>query len=47
MTLVGAFTNGTAMPMVAGIGACSAGALVLAHTALRPTQVSEAVTGQR
>jgi DHA1 family bicyclomycin/chloramphenicol resistance-like MFS transporter len=37
MVLVGSFLNGTAMPMVAGIGACSALALILAQLTLRTT----------
>jgi DHA1 family bicyclomycin/chloramphenicol resistance-like MFS transporter len=35
MVLVGSFLNGTALPMVAGIAACSALALVLAQVTLR------------
>ena len=37
MVLVGSFLNGTALPMVAGIAACSALALVLAQVTLRVT----------
>jgi DHA1 family bicyclomycin/chloramphenicol resistance-like MFS transporter len=37
MLLVGSFLNGTALPMVAGIAACSALALVLAQATLRAT----------
>jgi DHA1 family bicyclomycin/chloramphenicol resistance-like MFS transporter len=35
MTLVGSFANGTAIPMVTGIAACSAIALTIAHATLR------------
>jgi DHA1 family bicyclomycin/chloramphenicol resistance-like MFS transporter len=37
MTVVGAFANGSALPMVAGIALCAALASVLAHSSLRAT----------
>ncbi|MFC5496371.1 multidrug effflux MFS transporter [Caenimonas terrae] len=40
MALVGAFVDGTARPMVAGIAGCAAAAFVLAHLTLRRRQTA-------
>jgi DHA1 family bicyclomycin/chloramphenicol resistance-like MFS transporter len=42
MALVAVFANGTALPMVAGIGACAALAAALAHTTMRAVPEPEA-----